>query len=65
MLKRITALAAAMELERGVRINVVSPGGVEDSPELFPAFPGHSPVRMDRVPEKVLGIATGQVITVW
>lgn len=63
------ALAASMELDNGVRINVVSPGVVENSPELFPEFPGHIPVRMERVVQayrkSVLGIATGKVITVW
>jgi NAD(P)-dependent dehydrogenase (short-subunit alcohol dehydrogenase family) len=58
--------AAALELENGVRINAVSPGVVEDSPELFSAFPGHRPVSMERVVyayrKSVLGHITGQVI---
>lgn len=58
--------AAALELENGVRINVVSPGVVEDSPQLFNAFPGHKPVSMERVVyayrKSVLGHITGQVI---
>lgn len=58
--------AAALELENGVRINAVSPGVVEDSPELFEAFPGHQPVSMERVVfayrKSVLGHITGQVI---
>lgn len=58
--------AAALELENGVRINAVSPGVVEDSPELFSAFPGHKPVSMERVVyayrKSVLGHITGQVI---
>lgn len=58
--------AAALELKNGVRINVVSPGVVEDSPQLFDAFPGHKPVSMDRVVyafrKSVLGHITGQVI---
>lgn len=61
--------AAAQELENDVRINVVSPGVVEDSPELFDAFPGHIPVSMDRVVQafrkSVLGITNGEVIKVW
>lgn len=61
--------AAAMELENDVRINAVSPGVVEDSPELFDAFPGHIPVAMNRVitayRKSVLGGITGQVIKVW
>lgn len=59
--------AAALELENGVRINVVSPGVVEDSPAYFPFFPGHIPVPMDRVVNayirSVLGAGTGQIIT--
>ncbi len=58
--------AAALELENGVRINAVSPGVVEDSPQLFAAFPGHKPVSMERVVygfrKSVLGHVTGQVI---
>ena len=41
--------AAAIELASNVRINVVSPGVVEDSPGYFDSFPGHIPVTMDRV----------------
>ena len=58
--------AAALELKNGVRINVVSPGVVEDAPHLFDAFPGHKPVSMDRVVyayrKSVLGHIKGQVI---
>lgn len=58
--------AAALEMENGVRINAVSPGVVEDSPQLFNAFPGHKPVSMERVVyayrKSVLGHITGQVI---
>jgi NAD(P)-dependent dehydrogenase (short-subunit alcohol dehydrogenase family) len=60
--------AAAIELENGVRINVVSPGVVEDSPGFFDAFPGHIPVKMDKVVpgyvRSVLGAGTGQVIKI-
>ncbi|WP_026464264.1 short chain dehydrogenase [Adhaeribacter aquaticus] len=60
------AMAAALELENDVRINVVSPGVVEDSPELFGAFPGHMPVSMPVVVnayrKSVLGVVNGQVI---
>jgi NAD(P)-dependent dehydrogenase (short-subunit alcohol dehydrogenase family) len=63
------AMAAATELGNGVRINVVSPGVVEDSPDYFPFFPGHEPVKMDRVVKaymkSVLGPQTGQTIKVW
>jgi len=61
--------AAALELENDVRINAVSPGVVEDSPELFDAFPGHTPVAMNRVVKayrkSVLGISNGEIIKVW
>jgi NAD(P)-dependent dehydrogenase (short-subunit alcohol dehydrogenase family) len=60
--------AAAIELENGVRINVVSPSVVEDSPGYFPYFPGHIPVTMDRVVAAYLksafGAQTGQVYKV-
>jgi len=43
-------IAAANELKNDVRINVVSPGLVEDSYEaLGEYFPGHNPAPMDRV----------------
>ncbi|MBN9298808.1 MAG: short chain dehydrogenase [Filimonas sp.] len=62
-------LSAAIELENSVRINVVSPGLVEDSLDLLPAFPGHIPVAMDKVAnayaKSVLGALTGQVIKVY
>lgn len=60
--------SAALELENGVRINVVSPGVVEESPAYFPFFPGQTPVSMDRVTaayvRSVLGADTGKVFTV-
>lgn len=61
--------AAAMELENGVRINAVSPGVVEDSPEFFDAFPGHKPVAMDDVllgfRKSILGKINGEVVKVF
>jgi NAD(P)-dependent dehydrogenase (short-subunit alcohol dehydrogenase family) len=61
--------AAAIELEHGVRINVVSPTVVEDAPEYFSYFPGHVPVTMKQVvygyQKSVLGAGTGQVIGVY
>lgn len=61
-------LASAIELENDVRINVVSPGVVEDSPSLFSFFPGDTPVAMDKVVKayikSVLGFATGTIIKV-
>ena len=60
--------AAALELENGVRINVVSPGVAEDSPGYFPYFPGHIPVTMDRLVaaymKSAFGAQTGQVYKV-
>jgi len=60
--------AAAIELEKGVRINVVSPGIVKDSPGYIPYFPGHIPVEMDRVVaayiKSAFGAQTGQVYKV-
>jgi NAD(P)-dependent dehydrogenase (short-subunit alcohol dehydrogenase family) len=60
--------AAALELDNGVRINVVSPAMVEDSPAYFPFFPGQLPVTMDRVVNayirSLLGAGTGQVFGV-
>jgi len=61
--------SAAVELENDVRINAVSPGVFEESPEYFPYFPGHIPVAMDKVTrayiKSVLGFGTGQVIKVY
>lgn len=60
---------AAMELKNEMRINVISPGVVEDSPELHSAFPGHIPVSMHEVVmafrKSVLGKVNGQIITCW
>ena len=60
--------AAALELENGVRINIVSPTVVEDSPGYFPFFPGQMPVSMHRVVNayirSILGAGTGEVIGV-
>jgi NAD(P)-dependent dehydrogenase (short-subunit alcohol dehydrogenase family) len=60
--------AAAIELDNGIRINVVGPDVVEESPEYFPFFPGHIPVSMQRVAmayvKSVLGAQTGQVYKV-
>ena len=60
---------AAIELERGIRINAVSPTLVEDSPQYVPFFPGVEPVSMDRVvrgyQRAVLGPQTGLTIEVW
>ena len=61
--------AAAIELENDVRINSISSGVFEESPDYFPYFPGHIPVQMDRVTQayikSVLGAITGEVIKVY
>lgn len=61
------ALSAAIELKRGMRINVVSPTMIGDSVETFSDdFPGMHPVPMDELVRHyvrcVEGDATGQVI---
>ena len=44
------AVAAATELKRGIRLNVISPGLVEDSEkDLGAFFPGHMPISMNRM----------------
>lgn len=62
-------LAAAVELDNDVRINAVSPGVIEDSPDLHPFFPGHIPAKMHNVKnaykKSVLGAGTGKVIKAW
>ena len=63
-------IAAANELKNDVRINVVSPGLVEDSYEaLGKYFPGHNPASMKRVVnafvKSVEGVRTGEIIKVY
>jgi NAD(P)-dependent dehydrogenase (short-subunit alcohol dehydrogenase family) len=62
-------VAASIELENDVRINAVSPGVVEDSPEYYPYFPGHIPVKMNDVVnayrKSVFGAVNGKVIKVF
>ncbi|MCX4658153.1 short chain dehydrogenase [Streptomyces uncialis] len=60
-------LSAAIELPRGMRINVVSPTMVGDSTEAFsPRFPGMRPVPMDELVTHYLdcveGTDTGRII---
>ncbi len=60
---------AAIELERGIRINVVSPGLLEASAKKFEGyFPGHETVSSARVglayAKSVEGALTGQVIII-
>ena len=61
--------SAAIEMPRGIRINVVSPGLLEDSAVKYDGFfPGHEPVSAARVgvayAKSVEGALTGQVIIV-
>ncbi len=60
-------IAASNELKRGVRLNAVSPGLVEDSEESLGAyFPGHIPITMKRMVsgyvKSVEGNLTGKVV---
>jgi NAD(P)-dependent dehydrogenase (short-subunit alcohol dehydrogenase family) len=64
------ARAAALELPRGLRINVVNPSVLQESMETYgPYFHGFEPVAGRRVAlgyvRSVDGLQTGQVITVW
>jgi NAD(P)-dependent dehydrogenase (short-subunit alcohol dehydrogenase family) len=61
------ALATAAEIGRGIRVNVVSPGLLEESaPQMGSFFPGHFPVPGARVGQfykrAVLGIENGRVL---
>ena len=61
--------SAAIEMPRGLRINAVSPGLLEDSVQKYDGyFPGHEPVSAARVglafAKSVEGAITGQVIIV-
>ncbi len=63
------ARSAALELPRGLRINVVSPGLLEESAEKYDGyFPGHIPVSAMRVgmayTKSVESALTGQVFAV-
>lgn len=62
--------AAALELQNGMRINVVSAGLVEDSAEKYADyFPGHNPVSMRKVinayVKSIEGRMNGEVIRVY
>ena len=62
-------LSAAIEMPRGIRINVVSPGLLRDSAEKYDGFfPGHEPVSSERVGlayvKSVDGGLTGRMIAV-
>jgi NAD(P)-dependent dehydrogenase (short-subunit alcohol dehydrogenase family) len=62
--------AAALSLERRVRINAVSPGLAQDSSEQFGSFnPGRAPVPMPEIASafqrSIEGWRTGEIIRAW
>jgi NAD(P)-dependent dehydrogenase (short-subunit alcohol dehydrogenase family) len=62
--------AVSLELQNGIRINVVSSGLVEDAVEKYEAyFPGHNPIPMRKVingyVKSVLGKGTGEIIRMY
>jgi len=62
-------IAAAVDLPRGIRINAVSPGILQESADQYEGFfPGHEAVSSERVGlaycKSVEGVITGQVIIV-
>ena len=62
--------AACLELKRGLRINVVSSGLVEDAVAQYEAyFPGHNPIPMHKVVngyvKSVEGSGTGEIIRMY
>ena len=63
------AMAAAIELPRGLRLNIVSPGVIEEAMHVFaPYFRGHSPVPAARAAlgyaKSVEGMQTGQTFRI-
>lgn len=62
--------AVALEIENGIRVNVVSLGVVQDAYEKYKDyFPGHNPIPMDKVVNaylrSVLGKGNGQIIRIY
>ncbi len=62
--------AAALELENGIRVNVVAPGLVEDAVDKFQDyFPGYTAIPMDKVVKgyirSVKGKVTGEIIRIY
>ncbi len=62
--------AASLEMQNGVRINVVSSGLVEDAVATYEAyFPGHNPIPMKKVingyVKSVEGKGTGEIIRMY
>lgn len=63
-------LSAAQELKRGIRINAISPGLVEDSFERYgKLFPGFTPVPMQKVVtgfvKSIEGAVNGKIIKIY
>lgn len=61
---------ASVEMKRGIRLNAVSPGLVDDSKEsMGGAFPGHTTVAMNRVTDGYLksieGVIQGRIIKIY
>ena len=62
--------AAALEMPKQIRVNVVSSGAVMDSWDKYASyFPGHPPISMDKMMNgyvrSVLGRGTGQIIRIY
>jgi NAD(P)-dependent dehydrogenase (short-subunit alcohol dehydrogenase family) len=62
--------AAALEMEKGIRLNVVSLGMVEDAYDKYKDyFPGHNPISTEKMinayMRSILGKGNGQVIRVY
>jgi NAD(P)-dependent dehydrogenase (short-subunit alcohol dehydrogenase family) len=62
--------AVSLELQNGIRINVVSSGLVEDAVDKYEAyFPGHNPIPMKKVingyVKSVEGKGTGEIIRMY
>lgn len=62
--------AVSLELEKNIRINVVSPGLVEDAVDIYEDyFPGHNPIPMKKVVngyiKSVLGHGNGEIIRMY
>lgn len=62
--------AVALEMKRGIRVNVVSSGVVQDAYAKYESyFPGHPPIAMDRMilgyVRSVQGRGTGEIIRIY
>jgi NAD(P)-dependent dehydrogenase (short-subunit alcohol dehydrogenase family) len=63
-------MAAALEMPRGIRINAISPGLVEESVDKYgPYFPGHIPIPVSKAVygylKSVEGKINGQVVKIF